>query len=174
MCSGLRPTENQSANDLTNRSSVDLYALHNSATIDGDPNGSDSLETSTSKIYNVLSHWNSYTSLVIVAGFSPTTQPQVISNVDKPLLSGQIDLVHNSATIPDAEIIQEDSSLRFLNDTDFGSFIDLLADLRETMNNFNDLRVRQRGTDLDLERPFIRQNRIPPRRVWRRQRAIVD
>ena len=53
MCSGLRPIENQSANDLTNRSSVDLYALHNSATIDGDQNGSDSLETSTSKIYNM-------------------------------------------------------------------------------------------------------------------------
>ena len=98
----------------------------------------------------------------------------MISNVDKPFPSGQIDLVHNSATIPDAEIIQEDSSLRFLNDTDFGSFMDLLADLRETMDNFNDLRVQQQGADLNLERPFIRQNKIPPRRVWRRQRAIAD
>ena len=98
----------------------------------------------------------------------------MIGNVDKPFLSGQIDLVHNSATIPDAVIIQKDLSLRFLNDTDFGSFIDLLADLRETMNNFNDLRVQQQGTDLDLDRPFIKQNKIPPRRVWRRQRAIVD
>ena len=83
-------------------------------------------------------------------------------------------IYYNSATIPDTEIIQKDSRLRFLNDTDFGSFIDLLADFRETMDNFNDLRGQQQGAALDLERPFIRQNKIPPRRVWRRQRAIAD